>query len=129
MIDAAIKELAKGPNFGVITTLMPNGHPSTHLMWVDASDEYMLLNTEKGRQKHRNLLREPKVCVTVWDSSNPYRYAEIRGEVADMVTGQEARDHIDALSMKYSGVPYNQEWITTERVILKIRPTRQRMNG
>jgi hypothetical protein len=37
---------------------------------------------------------------------NPYRYAEVRGEVAEKVTGQEARDNIDELSRKYHGEDY-----------------------
>ena len=129
MIETDIKELAKGPNFGVISTLMPDGLPSTHMMWIDCDDEYLLVNTETGRQKHKNILRDPKVCVTVWDPQNPYRYAEVRGEVVEMIKGQQARDHIDELSHKYTGQPYNDQWITTERVILRIRPTRQRVTG
>lgn len=129
MIEPEIQTLAKGPNFGVISTMLPGGVPSTHMMWIDCDDEHILINTETGRQKHRNIRRDPKVCVTVWDPQNPYRYAEVRGEVVDMVTGKEAREHIDALSHKYTGQPYNEQWITTERVILKIRPVRQRMTG
>lgn len=129
MIEADVKELAKGPNFGVISTRLPDGFPSTQMMWVDCDDEHVLINTEIGRQKHRNILRDPKVCVTVWDPQNPYRYAEVRGEVVDMITGPQARSHIDELSHKYTGQPYNEQWITTERVILKIRPARQRMTG
>lgn len=127
MIDPVIKDLAKGANFGAISTLMPDGVPSTQLMWVDCDDEHLLVNTETGRQKHKNVTRDPKVCVAVWDQENPYRYAEVRGEVVDMIGGKEARDHIDSLSMKYTGQPYYDQMITTERIILKIRPIRQRM--
>jgi hypothetical protein len=42
------------------------------------------------------------------------------------VTGDEARRHIDKLSEKYRGEPYNEKMIQTERVILKIAPERQR---
>lgn len=129
MIEEGVKELAKGANFGVISTRLPDGFPSTHMMWVDCDDQHMLINTEIGRQKHKNILSDPKVCVTVWDPQNPYKYAEVRGEVVELVTGQPARDHIDELSHKYTGQPYNEQWITTERVILKIRPARQRVNG
>lgn len=129
MIEPDVKELAKAANFGVISTLLPDGSPSTHVMWVDCDDEHILINTEIERQKHKNVTRDPKVCVTIWDPTNHYRYAEVRGEVVDTVTGKEARAHIDELSHKYTGQPYNEDWITTERVILKIRPTRQRTTG
>lgn len=126
MIDEGVKKLAQAPNFGTITTLMADGSPSTHVMWVDANDDHILINTEIGRMKYRNIKRDPRVVVTVWDSDNPYSYAEVRGEVVDEVRGKEAREHIDTLSQKYNNRPYSDDWITTERVILKVRPKRQR---
>jgi PPOX class probable F420-dependent enzyme len=125
MIDEAVKRLVKGPNFGTITTLMKDGSPATHVMWVDADDEHVLVNTETGRAKYRNIKRDPQVSVTIWDNDNPYDYVEVRGVVEETVTGPEARAHIDALSERYTGGPYDNP-IETERVILKIRPTRQR---
>ena len=125
MIEDGIKQLARGPNFATITTLLKDGSPATHVMWVDADDEHVLINTETGRAKFRNIKRDPRVSVTIWDNDNPYEYAEVRGVVEETVAGREARDHIDALSEKYVGKPY-QNPIKTERVILKIRPTKQR---
>jgi PPOX class probable F420-dependent enzyme len=126
MIDEGVRKLANAANFGTITTLMSDGSPSTHVMWVDADDEHVLINTEVGRMKYRNVKRDPRVVVTVWDSANPYSYAEVRGEVVDEVRGPAARAHIDALSQKYNGTDYSEDAIQTERVILKIRPLRQR---
>ena len=124
-IEDGVKDLAKGANFAVLTTLMPDGMPQGHVMWVDCDDEHVLINTEVHRQKHKNVTRDPRVTVTVIDAANPYRYAEVRGEVVETVRGQEARDHIDSLSVKYLGKPYDPDAIQTERVILKIKPHRQ----
>lgn len=129
MVDERVKELAQGANFATIATFTPSGNIQTNVMWVHSDDEHILMNTETGRDKYRNILKEPRVSVAVWDQSMPYRYAQVRGRVVDMVTGPEARAHIDELSMKYNGTPYSDEWITTERVILKIRPERQRAFG
>jgi PPOX class probable F420-dependent enzyme len=126
MIEEGVKRLAKGPNFGTITTLLADGSPATHVMWIDADDDHVLVNTETGRAKFRNIQRDQRVTVTILDSEDPYRYAEVRGVVEESVTGPDARAHIDALSEKYQGRPYSDDWIDTERVILKIRPTRQR---
>ncbi|HEV3472679.1 MAG TPA: PPOX class F420-dependent oxidoreductase [Actinomycetota bacterium] len=125
MIEEGVKRLVKGPNFGTITTLMPDGSPATHVMWIDADDEHVLINTETGRAKFRNVQRDPRVSVTIWNEDDPYDYVEVRGVVEDVVTGPEARAHIDHLSEKYTGGPYKNA-IQTERVILKIRPVRQR---
>ncbi len=124
MLKDSVKELATGKNFAALTTLFPNGTTQTHPMWVDADDEYILLNTETGRQKYRNVQKDPRVAVMIWENESPYQYAEVRGEVVEIVTGAEARAHIDKLSQKMTGGPYRFP-IQTERVILKVKPRRQ----
>lgn len=129
MIYPDVKALAKGKNFAAFTTMLPSGQPMTHVMWVDADDAHMLINTEMGRQKVVNVTEDPRVTVTVIDAANPYHYAEVRGTVVEQVRGPRARAHIDELSEKYTGHPYDSSAIKTERVLLVIDPVRQRVNG
>ena len=124
MLEEGVRTLAKGRNFAAMTTLLPGGQPMTHVMWVDCDDEHVQINTEAHRQKARNMRRDPRVAVTIWDQDDPYRYAEVRGEVVDIVAGPEARAHIDQLSMKYHGHEYRNR-IVSERLLVKIRPVRQ----
>ncbi|HXQ54813.1 MAG TPA: PPOX class F420-dependent oxidoreductase [Actinomycetes bacterium] len=126
MLEEGVRQLAKGTNFAAFTTLLPDGRPMTHVMWVDCDDEHVLINTEVHRQKARNLRRDPRVAVTIWDAADPYRYAEVRGEVVETVTGPEARAHIDALSMKYHGHEYRNR-IQSERLLVRIKPLRQQV--
>jgi PPOX class probable F420-dependent enzyme len=119
-----VLELARAQNFAALTTLLPDGHPQTQVMWVDANEQHLLINTEVHRQKFRNVERDPRVTVTIWDKEDPYRFVEVRGEVVEKVKGQEARKHIDELSQKYRGKPY-QTQIRSERVVLRIAPLRQ----
>ena len=126
MLEPAIKELAQGKNFAVITVHLPSGAAATQVMWVDADDDYILMNTEVHRAKFKALEADPRVTVTVWDKENPYRYAEVRGRVASTETGPEARAMIDRLSQKYTGHEYGAQ-IESERVILRIAPERQRL--
>jgi PPOX class probable F420-dependent enzyme len=125
VLEQGVRQLAKGKNFAAFTTLLPDGRPMTHVMWVDCDDEHVLINTETHRQKARNIRRDPRVTVTVWDRDDPYHYTEVRGEVVETVTGPEARAHIDSLSMKYYGHEYRNQ-IRSERLILRIKPLRQR---
>lgn len=129
MIYPDIKALAQAKNFAAFTTLLPGGQPMTHVMWVDADDEHILINSELGRQKVTNVTKDPRVTVTVIDSTNPYRYAEVRGVVVEQVTGPRAWAHIDELSQKYHAKPYDPNAIKTERVILVIDPRRQLVRG
>ena len=127
-LDDDLKTLATGKNFAALTTLMPDGQPQTQLMWVHADDDQLLINTETGRQKFRNVSNDPRVTVTVFDAANPYRYVEARGRVTSTTGGDEARSNIDDLSQKYMGAPYGNP-IGTERVVLHIDVDRVHKNG
>ena len=128
-IDADLKALAQGKNFAALTTILPSGHPQTQIMWVGADDEHVLINTEAGRQKFRNVEADPRVTVTVFNNDNPYQYVEARGKVVGTVGGDEARAHIDELSQKYMGAPYGNPIGPEGRVILKIEVERLHKNG
>jgi PPOX class probable F420-dependent enzyme len=94
----------------------------THVMWVDADADHVLINTEAHRAKFRAVERDPRVTVTIWQRGDPYTYAEVRGQVVETVRGPEPRAHIDSLSRKYRGKDYDDAAITSERVILRIAP-------
>lgn len=122
-------ELAHGANSGTISTTMPDGNLQNHLIWGHTDGERLFVNTEVHRQKYKNVRRDPRVTLTIRDEENPYRYAEVRGEVVEAVTGPEARGHIDQLSQKYHGQDYDPDNIKSERETLWIVPNRQTVVG
>lgn len=124
MLEEKTRQLASGKNFAVLTTLMPDGTPQSHVMWVDHDGEHILINTEVHRRKFKNLSEDARATVTIIDSEDAYSYVEVRGRVVDQIGGQEARDHIDTLSRRYFGKDYSNP-IQSERVILKIEPERE----
>ena len=126
MLNPEIRDLARGKNFAALTVIPASGHPMTHMMWVDADDQHVLINTELGRAKATAMDNDPRVTVAVWDATDPYHYAEVRGTVVGTTTGQDAADHINALSEKYKGGPY-ASGATDTRIIYRIAPVRQRM--
>ena len=121
-LDPAVRELAHAPNFAALSVILRSGRPMTHIMWVDADDDHVLVNTEVHRAKFRAVQRDPRVTVTIWHRDNPYSYAEVRGRVVEVVRGPDAREHIDRLSQKYRGKDYDDSAITSERVILRVAP-------
>ncbi len=124
-LHKATVELAQGRNYGAITTVLPSGNLQTHPIWVHTDGERLVVNTETHRRKYKNVERDPNVTLTIRNEENPYHYAEVRGEVVEKVTGQEARDHIDELSRKYHDEVYPPDNIISERVMLWIVPSRQ----
>jgi PPOX class probable F420-dependent enzyme len=119
------KKLLNGKNFAFVATVNKDGTPQLTPTWVDTDGTDVLVNTALGRQKAKNVTRDPRVTVGVFDTANPYEYVSISGKVAKRVTGKAADDHIDKLAMKYMGAAkYPRRDPNEKRVILVIRPTK-----
>jgi PPOX class probable F420-dependent enzyme len=110
--------------FASLGTLMPDGSPQVTPVWCDSDGEHVIVNSAKGRQKDKNIRRDPRVALAVIDPDNPYRYLEIRGRVVEIIEhGADA--HIDKMAKKYLGAdkyPYRQPGEV--RVMYKIQPER-----
>src|ERR671921_2644656 len=101
--DPSVAELFEGKNFAFLATLMKDGTPHVTPTWVDIdkSNNTILVNTAKGRIKHRNISRDPRVAVSAIDFSNPYDMVTVRGRVVELIDGRDADDHIDKMAKKY----------------------------
>src|SRR5438067_4057651 len=121
-IPANFMDLFKKPAFASFATLNPDGSPQVTPVWVDYDGKHLLVNTARGRVKHRNLERNPRVALAIADPENPYRYLGIQGRVVQMVE-QGADAHIDKMAKKYldqDKYPYRQPGEV--RVMVKIAP-------
>ncbi len=130
MLQPGIADLARGPNFAIVTSISPTGLIQALPLWIDADDagEHLLLNTEVHRQRYKNYERDKRATVTIIGKDSWYKWAEVRGEVVGEVRGPEARAHIDKLAQRYTGANYAPQ-ITSERVILKVKPIKQLLRG
>lgn len=121
-LDEDTVRLAKGKNLATVVTLMPSGQPQALLTWVDTDGEHVLINTEPQRQKARNVARDPRITVLIHSAEDPMDWSEVRGHVAETVDGDQARQHIDELSRKYTGGDYRNPIGPRGRLILKVAP-------
>jgi PPOX class probable F420-dependent enzyme len=121
-LDQDTVRLAKGKNLATVVTLMPDGQPQALLTWIDTDGDNILVNTEPQRQRGKNIRRDPRVTVLVHSADDPWDWSEVRGRVVETIGGQKARDHIDALSRKYSGQDYGNPIGPEGRVIYVVRP-------
>ena len=129
VIPEKYRDLFNKKAFASLGTLMPDGRPQVTPVWCDVEDDLVLINSAKGRQKDRNLRRDPRVSLAIIDPDNPYRYLELRGRVVE-ITEQGAAAHIDKMAKKYLGVdkyPYKNP--NEIRVIYKIQPDHATMMG
>jgi PPOX class probable F420-dependent enzyme len=124
-LTASQIEFIRQPYIAEFVTLMKDGSPQITPVWIDTDGEHILVNTAEGRVKTRNVRRDPRVAVGIYDPENTYsRVLNVSGRVVE-ITNSGAEDHIDALSEKYDGVRhYPNHSPEMPRVILKILPDR-----
>lgn len=106
--------------FANLAILMEDGTPQVTPVWCDFDGTHVRVNSALGRQKDRNMRRDPRVSMSILDPDNSYRYLEVRGQVVE-ITEENAQDHIDKLAKKYLGedkYPYSQPGEV--RVVYKI---------
>lgn len=121
-IPQIARDWIEGNAFATIATVLPNGYPQQSVVWIERDGDDLLVSTVKGRRKHLNMERDPKVSVLIYPAENPYSYVEIRGTVE--MTEEGGRELIDRLAQRYMGADrYTMDDGTDNvRVVVRIRP-------
>jgi len=128
-VPDAYVDLFEKPSVAVLGTLLPTGYPHVTPVWIDYDGEHLLVNTARGRQKERNVARNPSVGVSVIDHEDFYRYLTAYGDVTDL-REEGAVEHIHELSRRYTGEEYgNLGAEKGARVIIEITPERVMASG
>ena len=96
-ITPEIAKLFQGKNFVSFSTLMKDGSPHVAPVWVDIDGNTILINTAVGRMKEKNIKRDNRVALSIFDHQNPYDMVAIRGKVIELTT-DGADEHIDKLA-------------------------------
>ena len=118
------RDLLDRPIVVSLATLMSDGPPQVQPVWCSFDGTHILVNTEKSRQKYRNMSRRRAVTILAIDPDDDTRWLEVRGVVVDE-TEAGANEHIDELARLYLGVdkyPFHKEGDV--RVLFKIAPQR-----
>ena len=103
-----------------LATIMRDGTPQLSPVWFSTDGEYVLINTNEGRTKDRNMKARPQVAMVIQDPADQDRYLGMRGEVVDY-TREGADEHINQLSLKYYGKPWKYRE-GQRRIIYRIKP-------
>jgi len=122
MINDKVIKLFSEKNLVFIATIMKDGSPQLSPVWANYEDGFILVNTAEGRIKHKNILRDPRVAVSVVSNDNPLDMTTIRGTVIELISDVEYH-HADKLTEQYMGrkhYPFKRD--DEKRIILKIQP-------
>jgi len=121
-MDDKVIQLFSAKNLVFIATVMKDGSPQVSPVWANYDDGYILVNTAEGRIKHKNILRDPRVAVSVVSKDNPLDMTTIRGTVVELIPDYDY-SHADTLTQQYMGrekYPFKRD--DEKRIILKIKP-------
>ena len=122
LIDDKVIKLFSAKNLVFIATIMKDGSPQLSPVWANYESGFILVNTAEGRIKHKNILRDPRVAVSVTSNDNPLDMTTIRGTVVETISDSEY-NHADKLTQQYMGrnhYPFKRD--NEKRIILKIKP-------
>ncbi|MDQ4062769.1 MAG: PPOX class F420-dependent oxidoreductase [Actinomycetota bacterium] len=122
IIPEGYEDLLESTALVHVATIGPHGEPQNNPVWFGWDGEHVKFSQTKGRQKYRNLGRDPRIAFSIVDPENAYRYIGIRGEV-DRIEEDPDLDFINAMAKKYLGMdkyPYHQPG--DERVVIFVKP-------
>jgi PPOX class probable F420-dependent enzyme len=90
-----------------VSTIGPRGEPQTTPIWFVWKDGAVHFSLVDGRQKLRNLRRDPRASVVVVDPAEPTRYLELRGRVQLVPDPQLALER--EVAVRYRGAHVDVE--------------------
>ncbi len=123
-LSAAARRLLEDPNTAILATINPDGSPQTSPVYVGLDGDDLVIPSQAGRRKHKNLLRDPRVSITVYDTADPQNYVEVRGtatisEDAGRRLAVELDEHYDGPGAGDSVLALPPE---VQRIVIRVTP-------
>ena len=101
-IPETFHELLRSRAVAFVSTIGRRGEPQTTPLWFLWDGERVRISLVEGRQKLRNLRRDPRISVAIADPARPTVYLELRGTVSDLVPDPDLALE-RAIAVKYAG--------------------------
>ena len=116
-------EILQGPYTGVLTTLFADGSPQRTPLWFLLDGDDILFSTTAGKQKLRNIARDPRATFAVYNPTNDMSYVEVRGTI--VVSEDPTANTRDRIVQKHGyvdGAAFDAPG--TQRLTLRLSPTK-----
>ena len=88
-------------HFASISTIDPDGKPRPAVVWYLVEEDELVLNSAVGRRWPSNLLRDPRISISVLDGVDGYRWVGFVGEVRAVTDQAIAQSHIGRMARRY----------------------------
>ena len=118
-----VRKLVDGPTYRAwLTTINSDGSPQSTVIWVKRDGDDLLFSTIRGRQKTRNMERDPRVSICAYDPAQPYSYFTVDGTVALIEDGRRRTDQ-RAEPASTTDKPWTADAPGAVRVVCRVTPT------
>ncbi len=103
LLSDAVRAFLEQPHVATVASTDDDGQPRQAVVWYRLEpDGRILINSRTPRRWCANLMREPRVALSVIDGADAYRWVGLTGVVEEVIDDVErARDDIVALAHRY----------------------------
>ncbi|WP_336206380.1 PPOX class F420-dependent oxidoreductase [Nonomuraea sp. LPB2021202275-12-8] len=123
-LSDAARRILDAPNIGILATVNPDGSPQTSVVWMGREGDEVVISSALGRRKDRNLSRDPRASLCVFDLADSSQYVEVRGVAT--VSEDVGRRLAVELAEKYEGEGAGEEFLALPaevvRVVIRLTP-------
>src|SRR5919198_2319529 len=105
VLSPGVRSLLDQPVFMHLSTLRSGGAPRNWVVWAGREDDRILICTDEGNGKAKDMRRDPRVGLSFLDPANPYHVGLVEGRVIEVRPDPECR-YMDPISIKYTGAPF-----------------------
>lgn len=100
-LSADQRRFLADPHFATIATLDPDGSPRQAVIWYTLDGDGLIINSAIGRRWPANLLRDPRIAISIADRHDGYRWVGMSGVVTVVRDQPTAQADIAAMARRY----------------------------
>jgi PPOX class probable F420-dependent enzyme len=127
LLNPSVQRFLASKSVAILATVQASGAPLAMPMWFVHDASTIVMISEVGLQKVRNLRRDPRACVVVeGEGRDVIAGVIVQGQARFLETETERTSYVEALHAKYSGLA--ERWggrgMPSNRVMFRIDPDR-----
>lgn len=120
-VSEAVRTFLRKPYFAVLATINVDGLPQQTVVWYELQGDEIMMNTQRGRIKDRNIVRDARVSICVPDG---YTAVTITGRAHLIDDQTTAQADIVRLAERYNGPERAKqqaaEFATQTRITIRV---------
>ena len=129
MTDKEIRDfLRRGTRTGKLATVRKDGRPHIAPIWFELDGDELVFTTWHTSVKAKNLLREPRVSLSVDEESPPYAFVVVEGSASTSEDPGELAFWAKRIAARYMGEDqaeaYGKRNSVKGELLVRLRPTK-----